>query len=303
MDGFEVQRPRLMGLAYRMLGRVADAEDVVQEAWLRWAAADRENVADPEAFLVRTTTRLAIDRLRRVQARREVYPGEWLPEPVLTATDDAADQVVRTESVTMAVLVVLERLSPLERAVFVLRDVFEEPYPVIAEALGKAEPAVRQLAARARAHVREGRPRYEVDRERWGTAAAQFFLACATGDMDALLATLAPDVTLTGDGGGLAPNALRIVRGAAKTARLLVGIVHGQGMAHYLARLGLRDAQPGFQLVDANGRPAVVLTMDGRPAVFFQPTIVDGRVQEVFVITNPAKMAGLMSQKAGPLRP
>ncbi|ROO84920.1 RNA polymerase sigma-70 factor (ECF subfamily) [Actinocorallia herbida] len=303
MDGFEAQRPRLMGLAYRMLGRVADAEDVVQEAWLRWAQADRANVADPEAFLVRTTTRLAIDRLRRVRARREVYPGEWLPEPILTATDDAADQVVRTESVTMAVLVVLERLSPLERAVFVLREVFEEPYPAIAEALGKAEPAVRQLAARARAHVRDGRPRYEVDRERWGAAAGQFFHACATGDMDALLATLSPDVSLTGDGGGRTPNALRVVRGPAKAARLLMGIFHGPAMRHFLARLGLADAEPGILFADANGRPAAVLTMDGRPVGFLQPTIVDGLVHDVYVITNPAKMAGLMSQEEGPLRP
>lgn len=303
VDGFVEHRDRLLGVAYRVLGRVADAEDVVQDAWLRWAAADRAEVADPEAFLVRTTTRLAIDRLRRAQARREVYPGEWLPEPILTGTADLAEHAVRAESVTMAMLVVLESLSPLERAVFVLRDVFDEPYGAIARALGKQEPAVRQLAARARAHVREGRPRYEIDRATWREAADRFFLACATGSMDELLATLAPGVRLTGDGGGLAPSALRVVHGPDRIARLLLGLVHGMGRTHFLTRLGLEATDIGYEFVNANGGPAVVMVAAGRPIVFLQPTVAGGLVQEVFVITNPEKMAGLMSRESAPLRP
>ncbi|WP_337193516.1 RNA polymerase sigma factor SigJ [Actinomadura rayongensis] len=300
MDGFVEHRERLVGVAYRVLGRVADAEDVVQDAYLRWAAADRGDVEDPEAFLVRVTTRLAIDRLRRARARREVYPGEWLPEPVLT--EDLAERVVRDESVTLAVLVVLESLSPLERAVFVLRDVFGESYGAIAEMIGRREPAVRQLAARARAHVREAKPRYEVDRERWREVSDRFFLACATGGVDELLATLAPDVRLTGDGGGLMPNARRVVRGPERTARLLRGILHGAGRDHFLDRLGADADDVGVAFVQANGLPGVVLTLNGRPVAFLQPFVADGLVRDVYVITNPEKMAGLVPGGVAPIR-
>jgi RNA polymerase sigma-70 factor (ECF subfamily) len=158
---FEAQRPRLIGLGYRMLGTVADAEDIVQEAWLRWQRGDRSEVDNPEAYLTTVTTRLALDRLRRVKAQREVYPGSWLPEPV--ALDDPAATVEQKESLSLAVLVLLETLSPLERAAFVLHEVFEEPYAEVAATLGREEATVRQLVSRARRHVEGGRPRYPVD--------------------------------------------------------------------------------------------------------------------------------------------
>lgn len=183
-DVFEEHRPVLMGVAYRMLGRVADAEDVVQEAWLRWSGADRSEVREPRAYLVRVTTRLAIDRLRQVKARGETYVGPWLPEPYVTdfgdTVPDTAEQAVLADSVSLAVLVVMESLSPLERAVFVLREAFGYPYADIAAMLDRGEPAVRQLAGRARRHVEERRPRFEVDPVRRRDLTERF-LAAAGG--------------------------------------------------------------------------------------------------------------------------
>ena len=184
---FEEHRPVLMGVAYRMLGRVADAEDVVQDAWLRWSAADRAEVREPRAYLVRVTTQLAIDRLRQVKARGEAYVGPWLPEPYVTdfgdTVPDTAERAVLADSVSLAVLVVLESLSPLERAVFVLREAFGYPYADIAAMLDRGEPAVRQLAGRARRHVDEGRPRYEVDPAQRRDLTERFLAAAAEGDL------------------------------------------------------------------------------------------------------------------------
>src|SRR5215216_6013675 len=212
-----------MAVAYRILGRVTDAEDAVQDAWLRWVNTRPSEVLDPKAFLVRVTTRLAIDRLRRVKARRESYVGPWLPEPVVTAPDVAED-VALAESVSMAMLIVLETLSPLERAVFVLREAFGMPYAEIAKILGRKEEAVRQLARRARDHVQERRPRFEADKTAQRRVTERFLEATSTGNLEALMVVLAPGVTLVADGGGRALAPRRPVRGAEKVARFLLAV-------------------------------------------------------------------------------
>ncbi|MFE2684716.1 sigma-70 family RNA polymerase sigma factor, partial [Streptomyces mirabilis] len=194
---FEEHRPVLMGVAYRMLGRVADAEDVVQEAWLRWSGADRTEVREPRAYLVRIATRLAVDRLRQVRSRNEAYVGPWLPEPYVTdfgdTAPDTAERAVLADSVSLAVLVVLESLSPLERAVFVLREAFGYPYADIAAVLDRGEPAVRQLAGRARKHVEERRPRYEVDPAERPDQNQRVRAAAARGVLEGVMYLVAPD--------------------------------------------------------------------------------------------------------------
>jgi RNA polymerase sigma-70 factor (ECF subfamily) len=226
-DVFEEHRPVLMGVAYRMLGRVADAEDVVQEAWLRWSGTDRSAVREPRGYLVRVTTRLAVDRLRQIKASGETYVGPWLPEPYVTRfTDtvpDAAERAVLADSVSLAVLVVLESLSPPERAVFVLREAFGYPHAEIAAMLDRGEAAVRRLAARARRHVEERRPRYEVDPEQRRDLTERFLAAAADGDLEGLMSLLAPDVRLVGDSGGKARAPLRVVESADKVGRFLAG--------------------------------------------------------------------------------
>ncbi|WP_369367806.1 RNA polymerase sigma-70 factor [Streptomyces sp. CG4] len=286
-DVFEEHRPLLMGVAYRMLGRVADAEDVVQDAWLRWSGADLAEIREPRAYLVRITTRLAIDRLRQVRARGEAYVGPWLPEPYLTefgdAAPDTADRAVLADSVSLAVLVVLESLSPLERAVFVLREAFGYPYAEIAALLDRGEAAVRQLAGRARRHVEERRPRYEVDPARRRELTDRFLAAAAEGDLDGLVSLLAPDVRLVSDSGGKARAALRIVHTADKVARLLVGVTRKLPPA-----LSLR-------LLETNGGPAVLILSDGKPDSLFQLDVADGHVTTVYVVRNPYKMRHLIA--------
>ncbi|WP_406352278.1 RNA polymerase sigma-70 factor [Streptomyces sp. NBC_01635] len=284
-DAFEEHRPVLLGVAYRMLGRVADAEDVVQEAWLRWAGGDRSEVREPRAYLVRVTTRLAIDRLRQIKARGETYVGPWLPEPYLTdfgdTTPDTAEQVVLTDSVSLAVLVVMESLSPLERAVFVLREAFGYPYSDIAALLDRGEPAVRQLAARARKHVEERRPRYDVDPAQRRDLTERFLAAAAGGDLEGLMKLLAPDVRLVGDSGGKSRAPLRVLESADKVGRFLVGVT----------RKGFPDAS--VRLLELNGGPAALVLIGGRPDTVFQLDVVDGRVQVVYIIRNPDKLRSL----------
>ncbi|WP_326751521.1 RNA polymerase sigma-70 factor [Streptomyces hirsutus] len=284
-DAFEEHRPVLLGVAYRMLGRVADAEDVVQEAWLRWAGGDRSEVREPRAYLVRVTTRLAIDRLRQIKARGETYVGPWLPEPYLTdfgdPTPDTAEQVVLTDSVSLAVLVVMESLSPLERAVFVLREAFGYPYSDIAALLDRGEPAVRQLAARARKHVEERRPRYDVDPAQRRDLTERFLAAAAGGDLEGLMKLLAPDVRLVGDSGGKSRAPLRVLESADKVGRFLVGVT----------RKGFPDAS--VRLLELNGGPAALVLIGGRPDTVFQLDVVDGRVQVVYIIRNPDKLRSL----------
>ncbi len=277
---FEDQRPRLMGIAYRVLGSVVDAEDVLQDAWLRWDATDREAVENREAFLTTVVTRLSLDRLRRVKARREVYAGPWLPEPVTVAGDPQL-AVELADSLAIALLVVLETLSPLERVAFVLREVFGEPYPVVAEILGREEPAVRQLVGRARRHVEQGSARYRADRATHAELVQRFAAACRSADLDGLLAVLAPDVVVISDGGGVAKAPRRPVHGQQKVARLMLGIV--------------AKAQPGIEytLETFNGQLGIVARQDGQ-AVGALAFAVSGRtVQSVHVIANPAKLGGL----------
>ncbi|MFF0426556.1 RNA polymerase sigma-70 factor [Streptomyces sp. NPDC004520] len=282
---FVEHRPTLLGVAYRMLGRAADAEDVVQEAWLRWTAADRAAVREPRAFLVRVTTRLAVDRLRQAQARHESYVGPWLPEPLVTdfgpAAPDTAERAVLADSVSLAVLVVLESLSPLERAVFVLREAFGFPYGEIATALDRSEAAVRQLAGRARRHVDEGRPRYDVDPAERRDLTERFLTAAAGGDLGELLALLAPDARLVGDSGGKSKAPLRIIESADKVGRFLFAVA--------------RDYAAGYEIrfPELNGAPAVLVLADGKPDTVVQIEARDGLVQCVHLIRNPDKLRHL----------
>ncbi|EDY58229.1 MULTISPECIES: RNA polymerase sigma-70 factor [Streptomyces] len=284
-DVFEEHRPVLLGVAYRMLGRVADAEDVVQEAWLRWSAADRSEVREPRAYLVRVTTRLAIDRLRQVKARGETYVGPWLPEPYVTdfgdTVPDTAEQAVLADSVSLAVLVVMESLSPLERAVFVLREAFGYPYADIAAMLDRGEPAVRQLAGRARRHVEERRPRFDVDPVRRRDLTERFLAAAGGGDLKELLSLLAPDVRLVGDSGGKSKAPLRVLESADHVGRFLVGV----------AGKGVPDIS--WRFLEVNGGPAVLILSGGKPDSVFQLDVLDGRIQSVYVIRNPDKLHSL----------
>ncbi|MEV8447009.1 RNA polymerase sigma-70 factor [Streptomyces parvus] len=282
---FEEHRPVLTGVAYRMLGRVADAEDVVQEAWLRWASAGRGDVREPRAFLVRITTRLAIDRLRHLQSRRETYPGPWLPEPVVTdfgpTLPDTAERAVLADSVSLAVLVVLESLSPLERAVFVLREAFGFPYAEIAAALDRNEAAVRQLAGRARRHVEERKPRYDVDPAERRDLTERFLAAASGGGIEQLLALLAPDVRLVTDGGGKAKAALRVIETADKVGRFLLAVA------------GEVDPDGEVRVMELNGGPAVVFFTGGKADTVFQIEVSQGVIQCAYIIRNPDKLSGL----------
>ncbi|MFD7296288.1 RNA polymerase sigma factor SigJ [Streptomyces sp. NPDC059897] len=286
IDDFEEHRPVLMGVAYRMLGRVADAEDVVQDAWLRWSRADRSEVREPRAYLVRVTTRLAIDRLRQVQSRRESYVGPWLPEPLVTdfgpTVPDTAEQAVLADSVSLAVLVVLESLSPLERAVFVLREAFGLTYAEIAGTLERGEAAVRQLAVRARKHVDERRPRFDVDPVQQRDLTERFLAAASEGDLDGLMAMLAPDARLVGDSGGKARAPLRVIESADKVGRFVQGAVR-QGGAE------------GFELslVEFNGTLGVLVTGNGKPDSVLQLGVHEGRIQQIYIVRNPDKLGSL----------
>ncbi|MBN1093915.1 RNA polymerase sigma factor SigJ [Blastococcus sp. TML/M2B] len=289
---FDRARGLLFSVAYSMLGGVADAEDVVQDAWLRWSAADRDDVDDARAYLVRVTTRLALDRLDSARARRESYVGPWLPEPLLTGRAtvaaappgaDPTDAVELGEQVSMALLVVLETLSPAERAVFVLREVFGLPLAEVATALGRTEPAVRQMAHRAREHVQARRPRFDADRDAQREVTERFLAACAGGDLGALVSALAPDAVLISDGGGKAKAALRPITGADKVARFAVGIA-AQGLA-------LPDLR--IEIADLNGSPAVLVWSGDQPEMTMSLVVVDGRITQVLVVRNPDKLAGL----------
>ncbi|MGK5627520.1 RNA polymerase sigma-70 factor [Streptomyces sp. URMC 123] len=282
---FEAHRPLLIGVAYRMLGRVADAEDVVQEAWLRWSGTDRGAVREPRAYLVRVTTRLAIDRLRQLSSRKEAYVGPWLPEPIVTeyadTVPDAADRAVLADSVSLAVLVVLESLSPLERAVFVLREAFGFPYGEIATVLDRSEAAVRQLGGRARRHVAERKPRFTVDPDQQRNLTERFLAAATGGDLGALLDLLAPDVRLVADSGGKAKAPLRVLVSADHVGRFLCGAA--------------RKSPPGMEVAfrEINGAPAALLLTDGTPDAVVSLTVVDGLITCVHLLVNPDKLATL----------
>jgi RNA polymerase sigma-70 factor (TIGR02957 family) len=290
---FGEHRNLLVSVAYRVLGSVTDAEDAVQEAWLRWANVRHSEITDPRAFLVRVTTRLAIDRLRRAKTRRESYVGPWLPEPILTRQDLAEDAAM-AESVSMAMLVVLETLSPLERAVFVLREAFGMPYAEIADVLGRKEEAIRQLASRARDHVRERRSRFDADQNEQRRVTERFLEATSTGDLKALMAVLSPGVTLVADGGGRALAPRRPVRGADKVARFLVAVANEERTAQFLESVGDEPAPDlRIHLAHVNGGPGVVATSGGRPITALVLEVSDGLVQTVHLVANPEKLAGV----------
>jgi len=286
-ETFEAHRDLMFAVAYRMLGTVADAEDAVQDAWLRWSAAPRRGVAQPRAYLTKIITNTALNRLRSVRARREAYLGPWLPEPLLTRENpDYAERAVVAESVSLAMLVVLESLTPEERAVFVLREVFGLSHAEIGAALDRSDASVRQLAHRAREHVQARRPRFAVDRGQQREVTRRFLDAAGGGDLDQLMAVLAPEVTLTSDGGGRARAARRPVTGAAKVARLLSGLAARQ-------RAGLYGPGERSELAEINGGPGLLITAGGRAFAAMTWEISGGQVTAIHLITNPDKLAAI----------
>jgi RNA polymerase sigma-70 factor (ECF subfamily) len=282
---FVAHRNLLFTVAYEMLGSAADAEDVLQETWLRWAAVDLDTVRDQRAYLVRIATRQALTRLRTLSRRKESYVGSWLPEPLLT-TPDVAEDVELADSVSMAMLLVLETLTPTERAVFVLRDVFEFGYDEIAEAVDKSPPAVRQIAHRARAHVAARRPRAVASPAETRAALEAFQRAVETGDLQSLLEILAPDVVAMGDGGGVKRAAPRPVVGAERVARLFAA-----GLATLGADLSLEPAQ-------VNGCPALIVRLNGEIDGVMTVRVEDGLVTGLYVVRNPPKLSRVERETA-----
>ncbi|MEU8357265.1 RNA polymerase sigma-70 factor [Nonomuraea sp. NPDC048882] len=293
MTTFEDHRSLLTGVAYRILGSVADAEDVVQEAWLRWSKVDEAGVDDPKAYLIRVTSRLAIDRLRWARSRRESYVGPWLPEPIGT-TPDAAEHAELADSVEMALMVVLETLSPLERAVFVLREAFDLPFTEIAEIIGRAEPATRQLARRARDHVRDKRPRFEVNQEERRRITEQFIRAATDGDVDGLISLLSDQVNIISDGGGKAKAALRVITGSDNVSRYLMSISSPVNIARFMASIGMSDIHDlSFGVAMLNNAPSLTISAGGRVVTVMTLLVVDGRIETIYLIANPEKVAHL----------
>jgi RNA polymerase sigma-70 factor (ECF subfamily) len=292
---FDEHRGLLVSVAYRILGSVTDAEDAVQEAYLRWSGVDHSVIRDPRAFLVRVTTRLALDRLRRARTRRESYVGPWLPEPMLTGQPgDPSEEVAMAESVSMAMLVVLETLSPLERAVFVLREAFGMPHAEIAEVLGRREDAVRQLARRAREHVRERRTRFDSDREEQRRVTERFLEATSTGNFEGLMAVLSPEVELVADSGGKALAPRRPVRGAEKVARFLGAIVGEEQTARFLRSVGSEASGDIFaHLAPVNGETGVVIHAGDQPISALVLDVSDGLVHTIRLVANPEKLSGV----------
>ncbi|MGW3354229.1 RNA polymerase sigma-70 factor [Streptomyces bungoensis] len=284
-EAFVAHRNLLFTVAYEMLGSAADAEDVLQETWLRWAGVDHAAVREPRAYLVRITTRQALTRLRTLGRRKESYVGAWLPAPLLTAPDVAED-VELADSVSMAMLLVLETLTPTERAVFVLREVFDLGYDEIAEAVGKSPAAVRQTAHRARAHVAARRPRGAVTPAETRDALDAFRRAVETGDLQSLLDILAPDVVLVGDGGGVKQAVLRPIRGADKVARLLLA-----GILRIKATAVLHPTH-------VNGHPALALHLDDELDSVLAARIDDGRITGLYAVRNPEKLSHMDRETA-----
>ncbi len=281
-------RPVAFGIAYRMLGSVAEAEDVVQESLLRLDRAlddERDPVESPRAYLATVASRLSIDQLRSARARRERYVGEWLPEPLVTDPEPGPDQrVEEAESLSLAFLVLLETLSPEQRAALLLHDVFDYGYDEVAEIVGKSEDNARQLTSRARRHVQERRPRFEPSRDQRDALAERFFAAANDGDVEALEALLAEDVELHGDGGGKVPALARMLRGRDRVARTFIA----------WARQGRRIAGTSFRIVQLNGHPgALVFDANGHVLAAMALDVADGRVQAIRSVVNPDKLGHL----------
>jgi len=280
-EGFVAHRNLLFTVAYEMLGSAADAEDVLQETWLRWADVDLDAVRDQRAYLVRITTRQALSRLRTLRRRKESYIGPWLPEPLLTAPDVAED-VELADSVSMAMLLVLETLTPIERAVFVLREVFDLEYDEIAEAVGKSPAAVRQIAHRARAHVAARRPHGVVSAAETRDALEAFRRAAETGDLQSLLDILAPDVVFLGDGGGIVQAALAPVVGADSVAQVL----------------GRIAAAALLQPAQVNGYPALIIRLNGEIDTVIAVRTDGGLITGLYAVRNPEKLSHMQRETA-----
>jgi RNA polymerase sigma-70 factor (ECF subfamily) len=278
MESTEELRPYLFAIAYRMLGSVTEAEDIVQEAFLRYHEADVE-AESPKAYLATVTTRLAIDQLRSARMRRETYPGEWLPEPLVE--DEALRHAETADSLSLTFLHLLERLSPVERAVFLLREVFDYPYDEVAAVVGKSPENCRQILARARRHVEEGRHRFDVSREERDEVARRFIAAWEEGDTEGLVELLAPDVTVYGDGGGKAPSIPAPLVGAERVAKALVGWgeqTRRWGLVHRPAHV---NGEPGLVFYDSDGRAVIVAALE----------VADGVVVAMRSVLNPDKVA------------
>jgi RNA polymerase sigma-70 factor, ECF subfamily len=281
-EEFERNRSLLFSIAYRMLGSVAEAEDIVQEAYLRWRAVSKEEVRSPKSYLSAMVTRLSINRLRSAQARREEYVGPWLPEPLLSdRVEEIAGPSELDESLSMAFLVLLESLNPVERAVFLLREVFDYDYEEISRIVGKSEANCRQIARRARSAVAARRPRFERSPEQKERLTRQFIKTCMSGDMEGLVGLLSEDVTLWSDGGGKAAAAPYPIHGRERVARSLLGV--------------LRTVPPGFSArpMRINGGPGVVGYVDGRPMSVVAFGVADGRLRGVYIVVNPDKLRAI----------
>jgi RNA polymerase sigma-70 factor (ECF subfamily) len=280
-ETFYQHRPLLFSIAYRMLGSVMEAEDVVQEAFVRWQQAPEE-VRSPNAYLSTVVTRLGIDRLRSARASREEYVGPWLPEPLLTEPgSDAADAVVLDESLSMAFLVLLETLSPLERAVFLLREVFDYDYPEVSRLVGKSEANCRQIAHRARTSVAARRPRFENSPKVEERLTREFLEVCTTGDLEGLVSMLSEEATMWSDGGGKTRAALNPIYGREKISRFLISI--------------LQKTPPGFtfRIVPVNGQPGIVLYVDRKPTAVATLDFADDRVAAIRLVVNPEKLGNV----------
>ena len=280
---FREHRRELFGIAYRMLGSVADAEDILQDAWLKWSAADTSVVSQPRAYLARTVTNLSLNKLKSAAAQRETYVGPWLPEPLVTAEQDAQHEVEQTEDVSLAMLVVLETLSPLERAVFVLKEVFGFTFGEIASILDRNETAVRQVGARARSHVRARRPRYDAPPDTRRRVTEEFLAACLDGDLTRVMALLAPDVTAWTDGGGKVRAALRPLHGADNVGRWIFGVLGGSQLSGLSTEPVLVNGQPGL-LVSSAGVLDNVVAVDVN---------AQAKIEAIRLIRNPDKLQHL----------
>ena len=286
LEAFIALRPLLHSIAYRMLGSAMEAEDVVQEAYLRWQGASDTDVRSHRAYLVTIVTRLSINQLRSARVQRETYVGPWLPEPVMTEhVPDVSWRIELAESLSMAFLVLLERLSPIERAVFLLHDAFEFEYAEIARIVDKSEANCRQLLARAKKHLGGPRPRFEVAPEHAERMLERFSRAATTGDMDGLLALLAEDITLWSDGGGKVAAALKPIHGADRVARFMLGALRKFVPADHVVRRA-----------EINGQPGLISYLRGKPRTALAFDILGDRIQTIYIIANPDKLRALPAE-------
>jgi len=292
-QGFDTHRPRLLGIAYRMLGSHADAQDVVQDAWLRWNSARPEDLRSAEAWLVTTVTRLSIDRLRAAKTAREHYTGFWLAEPVLTGAQDSPEQMLEfAGDISLAFLAVLERLTPDERAAFLLREVFDADYADMARTLGKSQAACRQLVSRAKAQVREGKTRFAVSREEHLRLLERFAAAAREGNLATIKSLISEDASLVSDGGGVVPSFGQVLRGAQRLAQLYFAnaLKHGKSLR--------------LEIADINGVPGLLRFVGGRLESVQSLYFENGLLAEIHTQRNPAKLVHVLSQleRAGRLK-